>query len=207
MPEFGLNPYADGAAAESAVENVDGITGLPVPGIFLATGNRQGSAITAGDTPVAAPRYPYAAPGVTSDLNAEVHNAMLTAPTPFSAYADSNPAPSPRPMRQVPPQLDREPEAPVHTLTPDLQAQEIAEAVSVAVAYFEDSLGAVPTTLLSAGPLGADGLNRTLQEQGLTQANGLRVREMVESAALAAVGASGTIPRGMLAGVVGALKS
>ena len=204
LPEFGLNPYADHATAESAVEGVDGVTGLPVPGVFVSGVMRKSSGNGAGEPSIAAaPRYPYAAPGVTSDLNAEVHNALLTAPTPLSATADRVSSSAPQPV----PEIHREPEAPVHTLAPDLQAQEIAEAVSVAVAYFEDSLGAVPNTLLSAGSLGAEGLNRTLHEQGLTQANGLRVRELVEPAALAAVSAPANVPRGMLAGVVGALKS
>ena len=203
LPEFGSNPYADGVRAEAAVENVDGITGLPVPGVFAAAASRRPSENGAGESSNATPRYPYAAPGVLSDLSAEVHNAMIPVPATSSAYGNSTSGSTPQPVSDT----YRAVEAPVHSLAPDLQAQEIAEAVSVAVAYFEDSLGAVPTALLSAGSLGAEGLDRTLHEQGLAQATGLRVREMVESAALAAVSASASIPRGVLAGVVGALKS
>ena len=102
---------------------------------------------------------------------------------------------------------DAEPEPLVHTLEPDVQAIEIAQAVSVAVAYFEDSLGTPPATLLCAGPIGAEGLNRILEEQGLAQANGLRTRELVDAASIAPGAVMASTPRGWLAGVAGALRS
>jgi type IV pilus assembly protein PilM len=83
-------------------------------------------------------------------------------------------------------------------------SEEIAQAVSVAVAYFEDTLAIAPETILSAGPVGATELNRILTEHGLAQADGLRVRELVASEALLA-DVSG-VPRGWLSGVMGALR-
>lgn len=83
---------------------------------------------------------------------------------------------------------------------------EIAQAVSVAAAYYEDTLAASPTRILCAGPLGADALQNILTRNGLAQADGLRVREVVNSAALSgAVAAS--VPRGWLAAVAGALTA
>jgi len=83
-------------------------------------------------------------------------------------------------------------------------SEEVAQAVSVAVAYFEDTLAALPETILSAGPLGAAELNRILHDNGLTQADGLRVRELVETGALMADAVSA--PRGWMSGVLGALR-
>ncbi len=84
-----------------------------------------------------------------------------------------------------------------------LLGEEIAQAVSVAVAYFEDTLVVAPERILSAGPLGAVELNRILTEHGLAQADGLKVRELVQSEALLADATS--VPRGWLSGVLGAL--
>ena len=207
LPEFGRDPYSDRAAAETAVEGVDGITGLPVPYGFVSPLNGGSNASRAAEPPVL-PRYPYAAPGLTADLSAEIHNAVLTPPTPpGDSSASMAPDELHRPAAVSSGYELSEREPPVHSLAPDMRAEEIAQAVSVAVAYFEDSLGAAPTTLLSAGSMGADALNRTLQDQGLTQANGLRVRELVEPAAVATEAATASVSRGWLAGVVGALKS
>jgi len=84
--------------------------------------------------------------------------------------------------------------------------EEIAQAVSVAVAYFEDTLAVAPSRILSAGPLGATELERILTQRGLAQADGLRVREVVGTDAIAADTVSSSVPRGWLSGVVGALK-
>jgi type IV pilus assembly protein PilM len=82
-------------------------------------------------------------------------------------------------------------------------AHEVVQAVSVAAAYFEDTLRTSPEMALSAGTLGADALAAMMEESGL---EGLRVREMVDSAMLAAGAATATVPRGWLAGVRGALR-
>jgi type IV pilus assembly protein PilM len=82
-------------------------------------------------------------------------------------------------------------------------AREVAQAVSVAVAYFEDSLQTAPEQLLVAGTLGAD----ILAEMGENGLEGLRVREMVDSGMMEAGAVTASVPRGWLAGVRGALKN
>ncbi len=203
--QFGVNAYKDRAEAETVVENEDGITGLPVPYSYgsESNGDARGFAESAAPT-----RFPYAAPGLHADLSAESHNALLTAPFGETEFSDRRVvAEGERPAAGRATYATAEPESPVHTLAPDVRAEEIAQAVSVAMAYFEDSLGAAPAALLSAGPLGAEELSRTLREQGLAPAEGLRVRELVEPGALAQDAVTSAVARGWLAGVVGALKS
>ena len=77
---------------------------------------------------------------------------------------------------------------------------EVAQAVSVAAAYFEDSLGFAPDTVLAAGATGAERL------AGMLNGSGLRVREMVETDAIAVSAATASVRRGLLAGVRGALR-
>lgn len=136
LPEHGRDPYAEREADESAVQGVDGITGMRVP-----------EAYAAGDEFVGA-----------SDLQ----------PVPLAA--------------------------------------EIAQAVSVAAAYFEDTLAIAPTEVLSAGSLGAEGLRRILKTTGVGDDDGLRVRELVETGALLPEAVSASTPRAWLSGVVGALR-
>jgi type IV pilus assembly protein PilM len=83
-------------------------------------------------------------------------------------------------------------------------AREVTQAVSVAAAYFEDTLQVSPETVLSAGPLGAETLAAMMDEGGLT---GLRVREMVDTGMLQAGAVTATVPRCWLAGVRGALRN
>lgn len=82
-------------------------------------------------------------------------------------------------------------------------AREVAQSVSVAVAYFEDTLASVPDGIFSAGTIGADGLQTILEENGITA---LKVREIVGADGLTA-GAASRVPRGWLAGVRGALRN
>jgi type IV pilus assembly protein PilM len=93
----------------------------------------------------------------------------------------------------------------------DLQAvplsAEIAQAVSVAAAYFEDTLAMAPTEVLSAGSLGAERLGRILKTSGVGDEDGLRVRELVETAELMPDAVTSAAPRAWLSGVVGALRS
>lgn len=98
----------------------------------------------------------------------------------------------------LPPQLQE--------LSPDDLANEIAQAVSVAVAYYEDNLSEPPSTILSAGALTADSLRQVLNSNGYSEADELRVRELIESSAFSAGAVTGSIPRGSLAGVRGALR-
>ena len=83
-------------------------------------------------------------------------------------------------------------------------ANEVTQAVSVAAAYFEDSLQVAPEVLLAAGTIGADRLVAILEASGL---EGLRVQEMVAAGMLEAGAVTASVPRGWLAGVRGALKS
>jgi type IV pilus assembly protein PilM len=83
-------------------------------------------------------------------------------------------------------------------------AHEVTQAVSVAAAYFEDTLQIAPETVLSAGTLGAETLAAMMDGGGLA---GLRVREMVDVGMLEAGAATGTVPRSWLAGVRGALRN
>jgi type IV pilus assembly protein PilM len=82
-------------------------------------------------------------------------------------------------------------------------SREVAQAVSVAAAYFEDTLGLPPGVLLSAGSTGAARLGAMLRDADFG-GPGLRVEEMV---APEMVAASTSVSRCWLAGVRGALKS
>ncbi|HEY2077944.1 MAG TPA: hypothetical protein VGH53_16555, partial [Streptosporangiaceae bacterium] len=96
-------------------------------------------------------------------------------------------------------------EAPV-TAEPRLDhgRAEVAQAVSVAAAYFEDTLDASPAIVLSAGTLGANELTSIIDDADMRP---VAVQEIVDRNMLG-VGAStggSAIPLGWLAGVWGAL--
>jgi len=98
--------------------------------------------------------------------------------------------------------LEVEIEARTHTAI----EREVTQAVSVAAAYFEDTLASAPGVVLAAGTMGAEMLGRLLRQAGFGDGE-IRVREMIEPAMLGA-GASGTrVPHGWMAGVRGALRS
>jgi type IV pilus assembly protein PilM len=80
---------------------------------------------------------------------------------------------------------------------------EITQAVSVAAAYFEDTLSQAPELAISAGTIGAEGLHSLLEENGMTD---IKVREAVGVDALAA-GVASRGSRGWLAGIRGALRN
>jgi type IV pilus assembly protein PilM len=89
---------------------------------------------------------------------------------------------------------------------------EVAQAVSVAAAYFEDTLESAPAVVLSAGSLGADALIGVLDQASAGIGMGaVAVQEMVErqmlGAGAASAGQPGGVPLGWLAGVRGALAS
>ncbi len=116
----------------------------------------------------------------------------------------------------VPPVFEVRPElaiGPVETnavvlqhASPSASAEEIAQAVSVAAAYYEDTLSTLPSRIFSAGPLGATDMGRILVQQGVAQEEGLAVRELVESSALLSDAVTANVPRAWLAGVTGALR-
>lgn len=78
---------------------------------------------------------------------------------------------------------------------------ELAHCVLVARAYFEDTLRANPEVLYCIGPGGAQELERVLDG---TAESGLRLRDLVAGPA---TGVMGTMPKGLAAGVTGALAS
>ena len=89
-------------------------------------------------------------------------------------------------------------------------SSEVAQAVSVAAAYFEDTLQTLPTVVLSAGPMGADVLIGVLDEAYVGM-NTVAVQEIVDrqmlGAGAASAGQPGGVPLGWLAGVRGALAN
>ncbi len=84
-----------------------------------------------------------------------------------------------------------------------MNAREIAQAVSVAAAYFEDTLSYAPREVIAVGTVGAESLRALLESYGMAE---LSVREGVGVDGLAA-GAGSATPRGWLAGVRGALRN
>jgi len=89
---------------------------------------------------------------------------------------------------------------------------EVGQAVSVATAYFEDTLETAPAVVLSAGPLGAEALTAVLGELNAGMGTEtVAVQEIVSRQMLgegaAAAGLYGGIPLGWLAGVRGALAN
>jgi type IV pilus assembly protein PilM len=82
-------------------------------------------------------------------------------------------------------------------------ASEVAQAVSVAAAYFEDTLETTPAVVLAAGTLGAEALTAVLDE---AYVGPLAVQEMMGRQMLGD-GASSAVPLGWLAGVRGALAN
>jgi type IV pilus assembly protein PilM len=85
-------------------------------------------------------------------------------------------------------------------------AREVVQAVSVAAAYFEDTLDSVPGLVLSAGTLGAETLGELLRDAGFADGE-MHVREMVESVMLTGGATTAQVPKGWMAGVRGALRS
>lgn len=84
-------------------------------------------------------------------------------------------------------------------------SQELAQAVSVAAAYFEDTLESEPSQLLATGTLGAAALRSMLAEAGM---DSLDIQDCVPRSALeTGVSPYDSVPLGWLAGVRGALAS
>jgi hypothetical protein len=215
-PEHGRNPYADRLDDEAAVQNVDGITGRSAPPVFTSGGGPStAGAIARGfddraadqnrDEPGDISHSPYALPTLDADLNAELHHAILVAPTSLGTLTDPSVAGSLlRGGGQGPGEVT--PGAGFVPAPVAVPGEEIAHAVSVAVSYFEDTLSILPRRILSAGPLGAEALASILYAHGVAQTDDLRVRELVEPSALAADAVTPSVPRATLAGVLGAVR-
>jgi type IV pilus assembly protein PilM len=95
---------------------------------------------------------------------------------------------------------------PTHDEKMTAAAREVTQAVSVAAAYFEDTLVASPGVVLSAGTLGAEALGGLLRYAGVGGA-AMRVSEMVEPSMLSGGALTTRLPYGWMAGVRGALRS
>lgn len=78
-------------------------------------------------------------------------------------------------------------------------ALELLQAISVAAAYYEDSLAIAPEHVVTAGTLSADALAAMLVDTGLTARDAFQSTDMLATAVT-------HIPRGLLAGLRGALK-
>ena len=83
----------------------------------------------------------------------------------------------------------------------ELLKQDLTQCVLVARAYFEDTLQTSPGVLYCAGPGGAEEFGRALDGEA---EEGLRLRDLVPGPS---TGIMGTMPRGLAAGVTGALAS
>lgn len=97
-------------------------------------------------------------------------------------------------------------------LTPEQgYLREVTQAVSVAAAYYEDTLEKSPSVVLSAGSVGAQALGAMLADAGfgemMDDSSRVRVRELVGDDSLAGQAVTSVVPKGWLAGVRGALKS
>lgn len=79
-----------------------------------------------------------------------------------------------------------------------LHDEELRHAVSVSIAYFEDTLSSIPDAVFYAGPGGAPELTRVLELEQFP------IRDLVPAAV--ATAANG-VPKGLMAGVSGALAS
>jgi type IV pilus assembly protein PilM len=86
----------------------------------------------------------------------------------------------------------------IHSDLPDIQ-----QAVSVAIAYFEDSLRAPLESLFYVGPGGAIGFGATLSQSDWGSPQ-IRIRDLVEPPV---PGVASPVPTGLLAGVTGALAN
>jgi type IV pilus assembly protein PilM len=75
---------------------------------------------------------------------------------------------------------------------------DLRQAVGVSLAYFEDTLASTPQEVLYAGPGGATELARILEHEQF------RVRDLAPASIM---GQTTNIPRGLMAGVAGALAS
>lgn len=79
----------------------------------------------------------------------------------------------------------------------DRAQEELLQAISVAAAYYEDSLAVAPTEVLTAGTLAPAAL------EAMLDGSGLQVREVVQTADLLV---PTPVARGLLAGLRGALR-
>ena len=100
-------------------------------------------------------------------------------------------------------------DAPIPALPPAASAPrdvspEIAQAVSIAAAYFEDTLGVAPTEIISIGSIDAASLTQMIADGGYSTPP---IRDAVSPSLLLTEAASANTPRSLLAGVAGSLAT
>ncbi len=143
-------------------------------------------------------------PAIPTELLANPADALTLPLVDIYSSAEEWAMQQPLPEHPDVPSNPQAEEAPL----PPLPPAEIVQAVSVAAAYFEDTLNHPPPNLLTAGVTSASQLASLLS---LTPLGDLPVREMVDPAMLPSGNGPSTspitIPQGWLAGVRGALRS
>lgn len=142
---------------------------------------------------------PYVQPEVLSEWSSELHNAILNAPTSIAVREGVELAPTAAELTHH-----------IHAGEPLPSAEyalEVAQAVNVAAAYFEDTLAEAPSTVLCAGSLSANQLQRVLEAEGVAETNGLRVRDLIDAEHVAVESTSSRMSRSLLAAVAGAVRA
>lgn len=209
-PEPGLSAYTDRLAAEEAVQGKDRPAGLAGPSGSAGLSGLNGTHIFGEPQDLHSRSYPpdntiFVTPTSLRTLSgSEAELASLAA-----AALHPDPERDPEPDWSFPGADSSSGNPATHGAFPanDLPEEEIAQAVNVAMAYFEDTLARPPQRLWSAGVLPAEAIARLLRRQGLLDATGIEVRELVDNSALSGSATGAGIPRGALAGVLGALRS
>ena len=136
----------------------------------------------------------------TVDLRSEDLSPHLSPPALSSLLTDAEtPTSSPTYEDSVVASLNR-----TAILNPDAGSREIAQGVSVAAAYFEDTLGLPPATVRSAGSISPQQLQWTLENHGLGP---IAVRDLFDPSTLAPGAQTTRIEPSWLAGVHGALST
>lgn len=198
--ESGFEP---GAVLPSTVAALAGLDEGDLPRLVVNAG-REGvtTAIVKGGVLLLHRTVDLGANAPVSASTAELKEAPpreAVADTSISAIAARLAAGTPAPVVEPAPAPD-----------PEARSSEVAQAVSVAAAYFEDTLETSPAVVLSAGPLGAEALMRIL-DQSYAGAGTVAVQEIVERQMLGdgatSAGQPAAVPLGWLAGVRGALAN
>jgi len=134
------------------------------------------------------------------------HDEAYLAPHPTDTF-DGSPIAAAASIQteQLRHEIEQEALAEAHAADAAVTA-DVAQAVSIASAYFEDTLNLVPSQILSSGTIDATTLQQMLVEAGFGDVL-MQVREIVPAALLHADAASASVPRSLLAGVAGALAT
>ena len=138
-------------------------------------------------------------------VNLEDSAAEWALQQPLPEYGTADPVVEPEHAAGHFPSYEDSVVAAVNRGVPVTATREVTQAVSVAAAYFEDTLGVPPSTVWVCGSTGADRLREMLEDAGMSH---LAVRDLVAPAMLSpnvAASGPGAVSLGRLAGVRGAL--